>query len=82
MTASQVIKSRPPDAIRIATFAWTIVRVLSELERKHRIPTGHLIEIGRECVAYWCKARRVSNQEFERHLRQLEATSSASLTRH
>ena len=87
MKAHEIAKSRPPDspvsnAKRIAMFAYLVRRVLEELEAKHDISTRQLIEVGRECVIEWCKARRVSRRHFQAPYRQLEAVSSASKTRH
>lgn len=87
MKAHEIANPRPPDArqrdaIRIAKFAYAVVKILRELERKHGISTRQLIEVGRECVIEWCKARRVSRRSSEAQFRRLEAVSNASLTRH
>lgn len=87
MLPYEIANPRPPDArlrdaVRIATFAFSVVKILRELERKHDISTRQLIEVGRECVIEWCKARRVSRRSFEAQFRRLEAVSNASLTRH
>ena len=87
MQPSEQTKVRPPDSlvrdvIRIATFAFTVQRILEELERKHGIDTKQLIEVGRECVIAWRKARRVSRRRFDLQIATLEATASASRTRH
>lgn len=87
MLPHEIANPRPPDAkaqeaIRIAVFAFSLVQILRELERKHDISTRQLIEVGRECVIEWCKARRVYRRSFEAQFRRLEAVSNASLTRH
>lgn len=87
MHRSEQTKVRPPDsrvsdALRIATFAFTLLRILEELERKHGVSTKQLIEVGRECVIAWCRSRRVSRRTFDHQIAALEAVSSASRTRH
>ena len=87
MKAHEIANPRPPDvrhrdAIRIATFAYAVVKILRELERKHGISTRQLIEVGRECVIEWCKTHHISQRHFHSQFRLLEVVSSASKTRH
>jgi hypothetical protein len=81
-TLATAQNGRNQNALRIATFAFVVGRVLKELEAKHGISTANLTEIGRECVVEWCRSRRVSRRSFNQQIGALEVSSSASQSRH